>query len=112
MARKKRAAFAVSICLAFAGISGAMRAECLSANRAGDLDGDCKITAVDAQNVLAAYTSILSGDTVELTNVQKKSCDIDSDSELTAADAQYILIYYTENHVAGNRITWKSLLEQ
>ena len=113
MAHKGAAAFIVSMVLAFAGITGAMAAEecSLRAANTGDLDGDCRITAVDAQSVLSAYANILAGDAVSLTNVQKQSCDIDGDRELTAADAQFILMYYTENHVTGNPITWDSLLE-
>lgn len=112
MAHKSAAAFVLSMVLAFSGMTGAMSAEqrSLKAADTGDLDGDRRITAVDAQSVLSAYVNVLAGDAVTLTNVQKQSCDIDGDRELTAADAQFILMYYTENHVTGNPITWDSLL--
>ena len=73
----------------------------------GDYDGNKEITALDAQNVLAAYASALTDDLDPdaLTYAQRAACDIDGNGQLTALDAQYILMYYSEDMI-GDTPLW------
>ncbi|MGN0604955.1 MAG: dockerin type I repeat-containing protein [Oscillospiraceae bacterium] len=55
---------------------------------AGDIDGDGKLTANDALNILQAVT-----DVINLNEEQKSLADMDNDGEITSADALIVLQY-------------------
>ena len=77
---------------------------------AGDITGDGKVGAEDAQNVLNVYAEIVADNDPKLTDAQKKAADVNKDGAVDATDAQFILIYYVENSIAGNPTTWEQLL--
>ena len=52
----------------------------------GDVNGDSKITAIDASIILQIVAGIISSDIVEL-----KIADVNEDKKITAVDASYIL---------------------
>jgi hypothetical protein len=61
----------------------------------GDINGDGKITAVDASLVLVEYTKLTDG-SGDFDERQKKAADVNGDGKITATDASAILIYYAE----------------
>ena len=60
----------------------------------GDINGDSRITAVDASMVLTEYVSTSSGHSAEFDEKQKKAADVQSDGRVDAQDASIILSYY------------------
>ncbi len=76
---------------------------------AGDLNGNGKIEADDAQCALMAYVNKLADKANSMTDRQRRAADIDGDGEVTATDAQIILRYYV-NRLAGKDVTWEELL--
>ena len=79
-----------------------------SAYITGDLNGDGKVGAEDAQNALQAYVNLLAGKPHGLTNAQFKAADVNNSGTLTADDAQIILQYYV-NALAGKTVKWENL---
>lgn len=77
----------------------------------GDCNGNWKVENTDAQAVLVAYTAALSGDSIDLTDPQKKACDINGDGKVDVADAQYILLYYVNNTISGVSTSWEKITE-
>lgn len=77
----------------------------------GDCDGNWKVENTDAQAVLVAYTAALSGDSIDLTDPQKKACDINGDGKVDVADAQFILLYYVNNTISGVSTSWEKITE-
>lgn len=77
----------------------------------GDCDGNWRVENIDAQAVLVAYTAALSGDSIDLTDPQKKACDINGDGKVDVADAQYILLYYVNNTISGVSTSWEKITE-
>lgn len=61
----------------------------------GDFNGDKKIDAKDASDVLAAYSKISTGEEVCFSWAQKASADANDDGFVDAKDASYILKYYS-----------------
>ena len=61
----------------------------------GDVNGDGKITAVDASQVLVEYTKLTDG-SGDFDARKKKAADVNADGKITATDASAILIYYAE----------------
>ena len=55
----------------------------------GDLNGDEKVNAKDARNVLLAYIGKNT-----LTDEQKNAADVNHDGKVNAKDARQILLYY------------------
>ena len=55
----------------------------------GDINGDGRVTTMDAALVYAAYNG-----TTELTNVQLALADVNGDGEITNVDAAMIYAYY------------------
>ena len=77
----------------------------------GDCDGNWRVENTDAQAVLVAYTAALSGDSIDLTDPQKKACDINGDGKVDVADAQFILLYYVNNTISGVSTSWEKITE-
>ena len=77
----------------------------------GDCNGNWKVENTDAQAVLVAYTAALSGDSIDLTDPQKKACDINGDGKVDVADAQFILLYYVNNTISGVSTSWEKITE-
>ncbi len=75
----------------------------------GDLSGDGKIGADDAQITLQAYVRTLSGREPALTGRQKAAADTNGDACIDIADAQLILRYYTAQ-LSGKTVTWDALI--
>ena len=59
----------------------------------GDPNGDHKINAVDATDVLKIYIKI-AVDKIEITVEELAYCDVNNDGAVNAVDASYILSYY------------------
>lgn len=76
----------------------------------GDVNGDGKVDATDAQLVLAAYADALAGNAAQFSDAQKTAADIDGNHQIDSADAQHILNYYVQNTVTGIPTTWEMLL--
>ena len=74
------------------------------------MDGDGKISVLDAQRTLLAYLAEMTGNDAGFTDAQRVAADIDGDGAITAADAQYILVYYLNNTVVMLPTTWDELL--
>jgi len=62
----------------------------------GDVNGDGKVTAADAEMILKKYAGL-----IELDGVPDKVIDVDGDGEVTAADATQVLFKY-----AGYDVDW------
>ena len=75
----------------------------------GDVSGDGKVGADDAQLVLQAYVNTLAGKPDGFTDAQKTVSDVNDDGKIGADDAQFILQYYV-NHLAGKDIPWKDIV--
>ena len=71
----------------------------------GDLDGDLKVTAVDAQIALTLYADAMSGKADNTANNENGNADIDLNDVIDVADAQSILNYYCQT-LAGNQPLW------
>jgi surface protein len=75
----------------------------------GDLTGEEKVGAEDAQMALQAYVNTLAGKPSGLTDAQKAAADVNKDGKVDAVDAQIILQYYV-NGLAGKVIPWETLV--
>ncbi len=82
-----------------------------AASLRGDVDGDGTVSVEDAQAVLNAYTRVLSGRDMPLTEKQQLAADVNGDTHTDAADAQLILMYYVRNTLAGIPTDWDILTE-
>ena len=71
----------------------------------GDLDGDQKVTAVDAQAALSLYAESLVENETNEADAENNSADIDMDGEIDVLDAQKILLYYCQTLV-GEQPLW------
>ncbi|MBR6718186.1 MAG: serine hydrolase [Oscillospiraceae bacterium] len=87
-------------------LAAAHQAEVNAALLRGDVNFDRKVSPLDAQLALAAYTEALSGKDSGLTGLQLRAADVNGDGSLTIADAQMILQYYTEHVLAGKEGGW------
>ena len=76
----------------------------------GDVNGDDKVTASDAQTVLSAYAEELAGNPHGFTDDQFAAADVDGNGELSAKDAQNILMYFLLNNVLDNPTDWSELI--
>lgn len=76
----------------------------------GDLDGDLKVTAADAQITLALYADALSGQADNAANNENGYADIDLNDVIDVTDAQSILNYYCQT-LAGNQPLWADFRE-
>ena len=76
----------------------------------GDINGDGKISASDAQLVLQTYASLLSGDEPDLNDEQLANADVNRDEKVSALDAQLILSYYLNNSILDRPTTWEELI--
>lgn len=61
----------------------------------GDVDGDGKISASDATDVLQEYSALSTGQPATLDAKQKKAADVNKDGSVDASDATSILAYYS-----------------
>lgn len=75
----------------------------------GDVNGDGKISALDAQLTLQAYLDQMLGNPSELSDEQLKRADVNHDKKIAALDAQNILMYYLYNFILDQRTTWEEL---
>ena len=66
----------------------------------GDANGDGRINAVDASDILSIYTRISTGG-AKLTDAEKASCDVNSDGTVNAIDASYVLSFYAYSQTGG-----------
>lgn len=69
------------------------------ASKAGDVNNDGAVNAVDASIVLGYYAAISTGKQGELTEEQAKTGDIDGNGVLNAVDASMILEIYALNSI-------------
>ena len=76
----------------------------------GDLDGDLKVTAADAQITLTLYTQSVSGKIDNTANHENGNADIDMNNEIDVTDAQNILNYYCQT-LAGKQPLWADFRE-
>ena len=60
----------------------------------GDVDGDGKITASDASDVLEAYARASGSEDTGLTCLQQSAADVNENGKIDAVDAACILRYY------------------
>jgi len=67
--------------------------------KAGDVDFDGRVNAVDASMVLAHYAAISTGRPSELTDPQARIGDMDGDGNTNAVDASMILEIYAFNSI-------------
>jgi hypothetical protein len=92
--------------------NGGSQERMLRDNITGDLTGDGKVGAEDAQLTLKAYTQKIAGNAMGLTDAQIKAADVNRDGDVSVNDAQLILKYYTSKNVAGMEVTWDDLLKK
>lgn len=59
----------------------------------GDLDGNSKVNAADASQILMSASALGAGKDPELTSLQMAQADLDGDGDFDSADAADILIY-------------------
>ena len=85
-------------------------AEQTGSHMTGDLSGDCKVGADDAQLALKAYTNTVAGKASGLRALQAEAADVTGDGKISVDDAQFILKYYTEKEVAGKSVRWTELI--
>ena len=71
----------------------------------GDMNGDLKITALDAQLALNIYADAIVEIADNIANEENGNADIDMDGEIDALDAQKILLYYCQTLV-GDQPLW------
>lgn len=69
--------------------------------KAGDVNGDGIIDAVDASVVLSEYASISVGNTSTFSALQRSLADMNGDGIIDAVDASIILSIYAKNSVSG-----------
>ncbi len=68
----------------------------------GDTNGDCKIDAIDASNILAAYAKVQTSNDHSLSAAEIKKMDVDGSGTVDAVDASHILAYYTSVSTGGS----------
>lgn len=81
-------------------VSGLVKAEQPEASY-GDVDGNGKIDADDAYQVLKEYAATSVGGKSTLDDTQKKNADVSGDGTINADDAYLILVYYAQKSVGG-----------
>ena len=67
----------------------------------GDPNGDGKINAIDASDILSVYAAVSVSKTRKLSDAEKSYCDVNSDGAVNAIDASYILSYYSYKQTNG-----------
>lgn len=67
----------------------------------GDPNGDGKINAIDASDILSVYAAVSVSKTRKLSDAEKSYCDVNSDGAVNAVDASYILSYYSYKQTGG-----------
>ena len=67
----------------------------------GDPNGDGKINAIDASDILSVYAAVAVNKTRKLSDAEKSYCDVNSDGAVNAIDASYILSYYSYKQTSG-----------
>ena len=67
----------------------------------GDVNGDGKVDAIDASEVLKEYALLSTGQEPTFTEMQKKAADIDGNGITDASDASSILRYYSYLSTGG-----------
>lgn len=77
----------------------------------GDVDGDGKVSAVDASAVSMEYALLSTSGVGTFTDKQNKSGDIDGDGKISAIDASYISSYYAYLSTGGTEKDMKKWLE-
>lgn len=70
----------------------------------GDVDGDGKVSSVDASAVLAEYAAISGGNEPAFSEVQFRAADITRDGKTDSVDASQILSYYAYLSTGGTLI--------
>lgn len=70
----------------------------------GDVDGDGKVSSVDASAVLAEYAAISGGNAPAFSEVQFRAADITRDGKTDSVDASQILSYYAYLSTGGTLI--------
>ena len=68
----------------------------------GDVNGDNKITALDASVIFSAYKSYYRGDAYGLDSKSKYFADYDKNGKVSAIDASYVFSIYKENYRKGD----------
>ncbi len=76
----------------------------------GDMDGDYKITANDAQTTLDIYVESIVGNEDNAANAENGNGDIDMNGVIDVTDAQSILNYFCQTLVGGQPL-WADLRE-
>lgn len=71
----------------------------------GDVDGDGKISAADATDVLQEYSALSTGKDSSFSSKKKKAADVNKDGSIDASDATSILAYYSALSTNGTP-TW------
>lgn len=69
----------------------------------GDVNGDNKITALDASVIFSAYKSYYRGDSYGLDPKSKYFADCDENGKISALDASYAFSVYKENYRKGDK---------
>ncbi|MBR2913140.1 MAG: hypothetical protein IKC40_04385, partial [Oscillospiraceae bacterium] len=81
-----------------------------STYKAGDLDKDESVNAVDAAEILTAAASEGSGSDSGLNNGKRYAADVNADGELNALDAALVL-QYAAYAGAGGTLTFEEFLK-
>lgn len=76
----------------------------------GDMNGDLKITSIDAQMALEIYADAIVGNAENTANAENGSADIDMNGVIDVTDAQSILLYYCQTLV-GDQPLWAEFRE-
>ncbi len=76
----------------------------------GDMDGDYKITANDAQTTLDIYVESIVGNEDNAANAENGNGDIDMNGVIDVTDAQSILNYFCQTLVGGQPL-WADFRE-
>ncbi len=69
----------------------------------GDVNGDNKITALDASVIFSAYKSYYRGGSYGLDSKSKYFADCDENGKVSALDASYAFSVYKENYRKGDK---------
>ena len=69
----------------------------------GDANGDFRIDATDASNILSLYSKLSTAPDYKTTDEEKKIMDVNLDGYVDASDASGILSYYSYLSTGGEK---------
>lgn len=75
----------------------------------GDFNGDGKVNAADASQILSHYAKISTGKTDKISDEAKKASDVNRDGKINSVDSSFVLSYYAMN-ATGQSPQWEKLI--